>query len=145
MSDCVFCKIAEGEIPSRKIYEDEHVVAFLDLSQVTPGHTLVIPKKHVPNIMEYNETLAADVFSRLPKISQAVQSFQPDIKGLNVLMNNGEVASQTVFHSHIHLLPRYTKDDDFGLKWADNSEKYTDNDLDRIQQDIKQALEGQRS
>lgn len=145
MSDCVFCKIAGGEIPSRKIYEDEQVVAFLDLSQVTPGHTLVIPKEHVPNIMEYNEKLAADVFSRLPKISKAVRFFHPDIKGLNVLINNGEVASQTVFHSHIHLLPRYTKDDDFGLKWANNSEKYTDNDLDQIQQDIKQALEGQSS
>jgi len=142
MADCIFCKIAEGEIPSRKVYEDEKVFAFLDLSQVTPGHTLVIPKEHVPNIMEYDEELAADVFSRLPKISKAIRSFNSDINGLNVLMNNGEVASQTVFHSHIHLLPRYTEDDDFGLKWADNAENYTDEELDQIQQDIKNAMEG---
>lgn len=142
MTDCIFCKIAEGEIPSRKVYEDEKVLAFLDMSQVTFGHTLVIPKEHVPTIIEYDEKLAADVFSRLPKISKAVRSFNPDIKGLNVLMNNGEVASQTVFHSHIHLLPRYSDNDDFGLKWGDNSDQYSDRELDSIQNQIKNSMEG---
>lgn len=141
MADCIFCKIAEGELPSRKIYEDEKVVAIMDLSQVTLGHTLVITKKHVRNIFEYDAKLAADIFSRVPKIAKAVKEFHPDIKGLNILMNNEEVASQTVFHSHIHLLPRYSKEDDFGLKWANNSSKYSDEELDNIQEAIIKTME----
>lgn len=141
MSDCIFCKIAEGELPARKVYEDEHVLAIMDLSQVTPGHTLVITKKHVRNIFEYDEELAANVFARVPKIAKAVKAHHPEVEGLNILMNNEEVASQTVFHSHIHLLPRYSKDDEFGLKWKDNSEKYSDEELDQTRDALIHALE----
>ena len=116
MSDCIFCMIRDGEIPSRKVYEDENVFAILDNSQVTPGHTLLIPKKHVRNIYDYDEELASDVFATVPKVARALRDFDPAVKGLNILINNEEVASQTVFHSHIHLLPRYTEDDDFGLE-----------------------------
>lgn len=133
--------IRDGEIPSRKIYEDENVLAILDQSQVTPGHTLVIPKKHVRNIYDYDEELAGEVFRVLPKIARALRDFNPEVKGLNILVNNEEVASQTVFHSHIHLLPRYSKQDDFDLKWANNQDQYTAEELDQIQTKIIGELE----
>ena len=113
MTDCIFCKIIAGEIPSYTVYEDDVVKAFLDISQGTPGHTLVVPKKHVKDLFAYDEDLAAAVFSRLPKIARAVKKSNPAIKGMNIINNNGEVAYQSVFHSHIHLVPRYTDPDDF--------------------------------
>lgn len=140
MTDCIFCKIVNDELPARKVYEDDKVVAIMDLSQVTPGHTLVITKKHVRNIFEYDEELASEVFARVPKIAKAVKNHHPDVEGLNILMNNEAVASQTVFHSHIHLLPRYSKEDDFGLQWADNSGKYADTELDKTKESLISAL-----
>ena len=75
MEDCIFCKIINGEIPSYTVYEDDVVKAFLDISQNTPGHTLVVPKKHVQDIFEYDSDLAAAVFSRLPKIARAIREY----------------------------------------------------------------------
>ncbi|MDN6195628.1 MAG: HIT family protein [Atopostipes suicloacalis] len=141
MTDCIFCMIRDGEIPSNKIYEDENVFVILDQSQVTPGHSLIIPKKHVPNIYDYDEDLAEKVFSVLPKISRALKNFHSDVKGLNVLVNNDEIASQTVFHSHIHLLPRYSEQDDFSLGWANNKDSYSNDQLEEIRQAISGELE----
>lgn len=141
MSDCIFCKIVNNEIPSRKVYEDDVVVAFLDLTQVTPGHTLVVPKKHIQDIFEYDEALAQAVFSRIPKIAKAIKDSNPDIKGMNVMMNNGPLAYQSVFHSHIHLLPRYTEEDTFSIQFGDNSEKHSPEELDQIALSIKNELE----
>jgi histidine triad (HIT) family protein len=131
MDDCIFCKIINGDIPSYTVYEDDDVKAFLDITQVTPGHTLLVPKKHVADIFEYDEELAAAVFSKLPKIANAIKAINSDIKGMNIINNNGQVAYQSVFHSHIHLIPRYSSDDDFSIKFGDNSavydaEQYTD-------------------
>lgn len=140
MTDCIFCKIIAGELPARKVYEDNHVIAILDVSQVTPGHTLVISKDHVRNILEFDDAFASTIFSRIPRIAKAVKNHDSDIKGLNIIMNNEEVASQTVFHSHIHLLPRYSKKDDFGLKWANNSDKYSDQELDLTRDKIVETL-----
>ncbi len=133
--------IRDGDIPSRKFYEDENVLAILDQSQVTPGHSLVIPKKHVRNIYDYDEELAAKVFKVLPKITRALRDFHPDVKGLNILVNNEELASQTVFHSHIHLLPRYSEQDDFSLGWANNADKHSDEELDQMKEAIIGELE----
>lgn len=141
MSDCIFCKIIEGDIPSRKVYEDDDVLAILDVSQVTKGHTLVISKKHVRNILEYDDELASAVFSKIPKIARSVRQFDPECKGLNLLMNNEKFASQSVFHGHVHLLPRYESDKDgFGLKWETHSEGYSDSELDSIQESIQNEL-----
>lgn len=104
-----FCKIIDQEIPSYKIYEDEKVYAFLDISQATKGHTLVVPKKHVNDIFEYDENLAADLFTRIPKIARALEKAFPEMEGLNIINNNKELAYQSVFHSHVHLIPRYSK------------------------------------
>lgn len=144
MTDCIFCKIVAGEIPSYTVYEDDVVKAFLDISQGTPGHTLVIPKKHVPYLFAYDEDLAAAVFSRIPKIARAVKNSNPAIKGMNVINNNGKVAYQSVFHSHIHLIPRYSNDDDFKMIFKDNSGKYNDEKYRKIQQAIKDQLEDEQ-
>ncbi|WP_461226385.1 HIT family protein [Lacticaseibacillus suihuaensis] len=137
MSDCIFCKIIAGEIPSVKVYEDDTVLAFLDISQATPGHTLVVPKVHVPDLFAYDADLAAAVFARLPKIARAIKASDPRIEGLNVLNNNGEVAYQSVFHSHIHLIPRYSTADDFSIHFGDHTKDYTSAQLEAIAAGIR--------
>ena len=106
--DCIFCKIVNGEIPSHKIYEDENVLAFLDITHGTKGHTLIIPKKHVRNIYDLDEKTIIDVFKVVPKIANALKkAFNPI--GLN-LINNNDQPHQSVFHFHVHLIPRYEND-----------------------------------
>jgi histidine triad (HIT) family protein len=137
---CIFCKIINGDIPSAKVYEDEYVFAFLDLSQVTKGHTLVIPKDHQANLFELQEDTAANLFRAVPKIANAIKAaFGP--AALNVLNNNGELAGQTVFHFHIHLLPRYDKKDGFGLKWETHEEDYTSEDRAILAEKIADAID----
>ncbi|WP_077623129.1 HIT family protein [Sediminibacillus massiliensis] len=139
--DCIFCKIAAGEIPSAKVYEDEKVYAFLDISQVTKGHTLVIPKTHAKNIYETSEQVAQDVFGRVPKVAKAIKdAFQP--AGLNVLSNNEEPAGQSVFHLHIHLIPRYGEGDGFGAVWKTNNSQYSQEELQQIASDISKKVQG---
>jgi histidine triad (HIT) family protein len=140
MDDCIFCKIIAGEIPSYTVYEDDVVKAFLDISQGTPGHTLVIPKKHVANIFEYDAELASEVFARIPKIAKALKASNPAIQGLNILNNNGEVAYQSVFHSHFHLIPRYSDDDNFKMIFKDNSGNYDTAQYQKIQKSITDQL-----
>ncbi len=142
MTDCIFCKIIYNEIPSRKIYEDDDVVAFLDITQVTPGHTLVVPKKHVADIFEVDEVLAATVAGKIPKIAKAIKKSNPKIKGMNIINNNGKVAYQSVFHSHIHILPRFDEQDDFSIHFGDHSKNFTSEELDSIALTIKSKLEG---
>ncbi|GMA48326.1 HIT family protein [Tetragenococcus muriaticus] len=142
MTDCIFCKIKDQEIPNYKVYEDDKVYAFLDMSQVTQGHTLLIPKRHVSDIFEYDKQLATDLSTRLPKIAQALRTAFPEIEGLNIINNNGEVAYQSVFHSHIHLIPRYGKDDDFSMHFGDHSEQWTQDEMTETAQKIKVQVNG---
>ncbi|WP_257349426.1 HIT family protein [Pseudalkalibacillus decolorationis] len=139
MEDCIFCKIINGEIPSSKIYEDEHVLAFLDISQVTKGHTLVIPKEHHKDIYELPSQVAERIYSVIPKISNSIKHvFQPI--GLNLLNNNEEPAGQTVFHYHVHILPRYRKGDGFGTIWKSHQEEYSSDDLQNIASQISEGI-----
>lgn len=110
MADCIFCKIIAGEIPSSTVYEDDQVVAFLDISQVTPGHTLVVPKQHFRNLLEMDADSASQLFARVPDIARKVMK-ATGAKGMNILNNNEEIAGQTVFHTHVHLAPRYEETD----------------------------------
>ena len=110
MADCIFCKIIAGEIPSSKVYEDDQVIAFLDISQVTPGHTLVVPKQHFRNLLEMDADSTSQLFARVPDIARKVMK-ATGAKGMNVLNNNEEIAGQTVFHTHVHLAPRYEETD----------------------------------
>ncbi|MBF8808573.1 MAG: HIT family protein [Enterococcus lacertideformus] len=140
MENCIFCKIIKQEIPSYKIYEDEMVYAFLDISQATKGHTLVIPKQHVSDIFEYDQELSAAVFSRVPKIARSIEQAFPEMQGLNILNNNRELAYQSVFHSHIHLIPRYSKDDDFSIHFGNHQAEYNAEELNNIQQIIEKQV-----
>lgn len=138
--NCIFCKIIKGEIPSYKVYEDNQVLAFLDISQTTYGHTLVVPKEHIRNIFTASETNAADIFSRVPKIAKAIKSSNSSIQGMNILNNNEDVAYQSVFHMHIHLVPRYTSEDGFSIKFSDNSKQINDAKLNEIAESIRKEL-----
>ncbi|MFD2208431.1 HIT family protein [Virgibacillus halophilus] len=133
--DCVFCKIINGEIPSAKVYEDEHVYAFLDLSQVTKGHTLVVPKTHTKNIYETPAEVAKEFFARIPKIANAIKKTYKPV-GMNLLNNNEPPADQSVFHLHMHLIPRYGKGDGYSANWTIHEKEYTQNDLQQIAKDI---------
>lgn len=140
MEDCIFCKIISGEIPSAKVYEDDAVYVFLDITQVTPGHTLVIPKKHVRDIFSYDDKLASTLFERIPKIARAIQKAFPECKGLNIIQNNGEVAYQSVFHSHIHLIPRYSNNDGFSMSFKNNINTYNDTTFQARAHDIQKHI-----
>jgi len=109
MSDCVFCKIVAGQIPSTKVFEDEHTLAFMDLGQVNPGHVLVAVKKHAENLYALDDAQAAAVARASTRVARAIrEAFKPE--GLSVYQANGKAAGQTVFHYHVHLLPRHAGD-----------------------------------
>ena len=109
MNDCVFCKIVAGQIPSTKVHEDEHTLAFMDLGQVNPGHVLVAVKKHAANLFELDDVQAAAVARSCTRVAKAIRdAFAP--AGLSVYQANGKAAGQTVFHYHVHLLPRHESD-----------------------------------
>lgn len=141
MAETVFSKILSGEIPSFKVYEDEFVYAFLDISQVTKGHTLLIPKKASPNIFETDEETMANIGAALPKVANAIKkAFNPD--GLNIIQNNGEFADQSVFHIHFHFLPRYENDiDGFGYHWETHENEINYEQKQAIANQIKAQFE----
>ena len=104
-NNCVFCAIAAGEIPSFKIYEDELVLAYLDINPFTEGHTLVIPKAHSEGLVDTSDETLAAVIARVRKVAAHLKAALP-CDGFNILQNNGEAAGQTVKHLHFHLVPR---------------------------------------
>lgn len=120
MNDCIFCQILAGNIPSHKIYEDEHVLAFLDISQATTGHTLVIPKQHVRDLFELEETLAGHTFAIATKLAQKIVPLV-GATGVNIVNNNHAVAGQAVFHFHVHIVPRFdAQTDGYHATWKNN-------------------------
>lgn len=107
--NCIFCKIANGEIPSKAIYEDEDFKVILDLGPATKGHGLILPKEHAANLFELPEETAAKAMVLAKKLGkQMIENLKAD--GLNLVQNNGEAAGQTVHHFHLHLIPRYKND-----------------------------------
>lgn len=112
MTDCIFCKIIKGELPATKLYEDEKALAFLDIYPVNIGHALVIPKEHFENILETPEDVIAHMMKIVKKVSHGIEKLGCD--GINITMNNKSAAGQVVFHSHIHVIPRY-EGDGFGM------------------------------
>ncbi len=107
--NCIFCKIIAGEIPSHTLYEDEQFKVILDVGPATKGHALILPKNHYANLYELPEETAADAM-RLAKKMMITMTDRLKCDGFNVVQNNGEVAGQTVFHFHMHLIPRYKND-----------------------------------
>ena len=112
MDDCIFCKMVAGEIPVVKVYEDEAVLAFLDIGPISDGHTLVIPKVHCGKVHECDPQVLADVWSRLGRIAGAIAGAMK-ADGYNVLCNNGRAAGQIVDHLHFHIVPRWAGDTNF--------------------------------
>src|SRR5690625_3584811 len=121
-NDCIFCKIIQGELPSAKVYEDEHVYAFLDISQVSKGHKLVIPKQHIRNIYDTPEDVAKELFARIPMIANAIKAAYQPI-GINLINNNEKPAGQTVFHLHIHLIPKYQEGEGYAPLWETHTDE----------------------
>ena len=107
MKECIFCKIAAGKVPSKKVYEDEHAFAFLDADPLNVGHTLVISKKHYETIDEMPAKELANMSNAISKISKGIMKLSD---GMNILQNNNKIAGQVVPHVHFHLVPRYAGD-----------------------------------
>lgn len=118
-ADCIFCKIANGEIPAATLYEDEDFRVILDLSPATKGHALILPKEHAKNIYELSEKTAGRVFVVAKKMAERLTEVL-HCDGFNILQNNEEIAGQTVFHFHMHLIPRY-KGDHVTIGWEHGS------------------------
>lgn len=116
---CLFCKIVNNEIPSYKIYEDNDFLAFLDISQATIGHTLIVPKKHFANIFCLDDDTCSKMLVVVKKVSLILKE-KLGINDLNILNNSGSLAGQTVDHFHIHLIPRYSNDD-FNVTFIDHA------------------------
>ena len=116
--NCIFCKIAAGEIPSATLYEDDDFRVIFDASPATKGHVLILPKEHAANVFELSEETASKVFVLAKKIATVLKEVT-GCEGVNILQNNGEIAGQTVFHFHMHIIPRY-KGDTANIKWVQN-------------------------
>ena len=112
---CIFCKIANGEIPSSTLYEDDDFRVVLDLGPATRGHALLIPKEHFANLYELDDEYCAKALITAKRIGRRMRD-RLGCDGLNLVQNNGEAAGQTVFHFHLHMIPRY-KDDKAGIVW----------------------------
>jgi histidine triad (HIT) family protein len=134
--ECIFCKIASGQIPATKIYEDDVVVAFLDVGPVSDGHTLVMPRKHVEQVHTCPPELLGEIWTRLGKIAGAVVS-ATGADGYNVLCNNGRAAGQVVDHLHFHIVPRRAADGVF-TQWP--SYKYAQGKAEALAAKIKSKL-----
>lgn len=107
--DCIFCKLANGEIPTNTIYEDADFRVFLDAAPATKGHCLIVPKEHFDNLEELDDSVGAKVMPLAKKMMKLLKE-KLNWDGFNVAQNNGEIAGQTVFHFHVHLIPRYKGD-----------------------------------
>ena len=134
--DCIFCKIANGVIPSHTLYEDEDFRVIFDLGPATRGHALIIPKKHFDNIYSLDDKCASKVFV-LAKMMAKSMTEAFECNGFNIIQNNGECAGQSVFHFHMHLIPRYEGDN--AIKMWKASET-SDEALGKLEQKVKECI-----
>lgn len=125
-SNCIFCKIIAGEIPSRTVYEDEGYKAIMDVSPASKGHVIVLPKNHASNVFEISEEELSGAMIVAKKVAAMLKE-KLGCDGVNILQNNGEAAGQTVFHLHVHVIPRY-KGDTVNITW----QHLDDMDLDAV-------------
>lgn len=133
-TNCIFCKIANGEIPSKTLYEDDHFRIILDLGPATKGHALILPKEHYANLFELPDETAGEVMKVAKKMASKMMEHL-GCEGLNVVQNNGELAGQTVFHYHMHLIPRYRTDGQ-SIGWK--PQEISAEELDEIHKQICQ-------
>ena len=134
-NDCIFCKIISGEIPCSKVYEDQDIFAFLDISPVNKGHTLVVPKQHCETIIDSNDEMMEKIGVALKKVSAAVKSGTA-CDGINIVQSNFKPAGQLVPHLHFHIIPRFSHD---GLKhWPQG--KYEEGEAEKVRKKIEDVL-----
>lgn len=134
--DCIFCKIANGSIPSATIYENSDFKVILDVSPATKGHSLILPKEHFDNIFDMDAETAAKLFALAAVAARAMKGVL-DCEGLNIIQNNGEIAGQTVNHFHMHLIPRYVND---GVKVEWQHLEFEQEELASIASSIKKNI-----
>ncbi len=136
MSDCIFCKISAGEIPSTTLYEDNDFRVIFDVGPASKGHALILPKKHFDDVFGMDEETASKVFVVAVKVANAMKKVL-NFDGMNIVQNNGTIAGQTVFHFHMHLIPRY-EGDTVNIGWVP---KTADADvLKKLSEEISAAL-----
>lgn len=131
--NCIFCKLANGDIPTNAIYEDEEFKVILDASPATRGHALILPKNHFANIYEVDDETAAKILPLAKKVATHMKETL-GCAGVNILQNNGEEAGQTVFHLHVHLIPRYEGGKHI-LDWS--HESFSDDEMKNICNELK--------
>ena len=134
MNDCIFCKIAKGEIPSATVYEDDDFRVIMDISPASEGHMIILPKEHAANVYELSDATASKIYVLAKKLATALKD-ELDCDGINILQNNGEAAGQTVNHFHLHLIPRY-EDDGQHILW--DPKEVSQEELEEIQNTILQ-------
>lgn len=133
--DCIFCKIANGEIPSKTLYEDEDFRVILDLGPATRGHALLLPKEHAENLYDLSDATAAKVLIHAREMA-ALMAERLHCDGLNLVQNNGEAAGQTVKHFHMHIIPRYTGDGQ-NINWVPG--ETTQEDLEAVRRQLLES------
>ena len=136
MQDCLFCKIIAGDIPATKVYEDDEVIAFLDIHPVNDGHTLVIPKEHYAMLSDTPDDIAASLMRVVPHLSRSILK-AVGAEAFNIGVNNGKIASQSVDHVHLHIIPRFEGDGQ--IPWH-GKKPLSPEDGDRIANNIRAAL-----
>ncbi|WFR57564.1 HIT family protein [Anaerocolumna sp. AGMB13025] len=135
-NNCIFCKIIGNEISSVSLYEDDDFKVIMDISPAAKGHAVLIPKKHFANLFEMDENTASKVFVVVAKVAKAIKE-ELNCDGLNILQNNGEAAGQTVFHFHIHFIPRYYKDS-VDITWG--HDRYGEGEAESIAEAIRARI-----
>ncbi len=139
MDDCIFCQIIAGKSPASIFYEDNLVLGFMDLSPVTPGHAMIIPKEHAPYLADLDEETGRHIWTIAQRTAAAIRESGVKCEGINLFLADGEAAFQEIFHLHLHVFPRY-KGDPFKLV-ADWDFKPSRDELDRVARDIKSAYD----
>ena len=133
MDDCIFCKLANGSIPTNSIYEDEDFKVILDAAPANFGHALILPKKHARDLLELDEETAKSAFSLAKRVATKMKA-ELGCDGINIVQNNGEAAGQTVFHFHVHIIPRY-ENDGAGIGWK--QKKYGDGEAEKMAERLR--------
>ena len=134
--DCIFCRIISGEIPSTTIYENSKFKVIMDIAPANKGHVLILPKEHYDNIYDIDTATAGELFELAVMTARALKSVL-DCDGMNILQNNGTVAGQTVFHFHMHIIPRY-EGDTVNIGWKELS--YEDGEMDQLREAIRKEM-----
>lgn len=136
MRDCIFCRILAGDLPSSVVYRDDRCLAFLDIHPINPGHILVIPRSHASELGDLDPALAGHLMIVAQKMAAALRSSPLQCEGVNLLLADGEAAGQEVFHTHVHVVPRYVGDD-FGFRSAFASSDPTREELEATAAQIR--------